>query len=108
MSTRGYVKIKGKYYYLRSDAYPSFAEERLSYAVKHAKTPKGIIKIANRQAGFDWINSPLKKSEVKESWDLEHGYHILGKTVKHKIPEQHKVWLRKTKKYPDQPKMWGI
>jgi len=62
MSTRGTVRIHGERYFMRSDAYPSFAKKVLLKALKKSDTRAGIVRAANKEAGFDWL-SKMKKGE---------------------------------------------
>lgn len=61
MSTRGSLRIGRKRYYIRSDAYPSFARRVLKGALKRSKTKTGFIKTANKIAGFKWITGIAPK-----------------------------------------------
>jgi len=60
MSTRGSVKILGVRYFMRGDAYPSFAKRVLLKALKKSSTREGIVKAANKEAKFDWLSKMVK------------------------------------------------
>ena len=62
MSTRGTVKILGERYFMRGDAYPSFAKRVLLKSVKKSDNRAGIVRAANKEAGFDWL-SKMKKGD---------------------------------------------
>ena len=66
MSTRGLLKVRGRYYYLRSDSYPSAAWEffRCATAKSHGTAPQVslFIRRLNACAGFKWA-SPMSRKE---------------------------------------------
>ena len=88
MSTRGYVKAGKDYYFMRSDAYPSFARATLEKALRKCKdkTYGCVIKHANKIAGFTWI---MKSETAEKKWRMgvfcEYGWEIFPKTRKVKL-----------------------
>lgn len=60
MSMRGSVRILGVRYFMRSDAYPSFAKRVLLKALKKSNTREDIVKAANKEAKFDWLSKMVK------------------------------------------------
>ena len=92
MSTRGFVEIVGKKYYIRCDAYPSFAVGILNQALKQTIAmeirSKGLFKNlfidkANKLAGFEWILIH-EKIPKGESFDIfmEYGYKVTPDGIK--------------------------
>jgi len=73
MSTRGTAVIDGKKFYIRSDAYPSFAKPVIKKALQsledyyagYDRTLRFIFK-ANCAADFEWIST----EELKGKFDL--------------------------------------
>ena len=84
MSTRGTIKLAGKYYYITSDAYPSHAKRiiRKTKATK-PKNAKEFIKTANRTAGFKWIKGRAGK-KYRESVFNEYNYSAKLKKINRK------------------------
>lgn len=88
MSTRGYVKAGKDYYFIRSDAYPSFARTTLEKALRKCKnnTYDCVIKHANKIAGFTWI---MKSEPAEKDWRMgvfcEYGWEIFPKIKKVKL-----------------------
>jgi len=76
MSTRGSVKIAGLWYYIGSDAYPSFALVILQKAVKIANSSKQFISIANGLARFKWINGRASKDFIHDTLSNEYSYEV--------------------------------
>ena len=83
MATRGSVRIGNVYYYIRSDAYPSFALHILKKAVRRAKSRRSFIRIANELAGFRWIDGRAPKKFINSPFE-EHRYivNLSKRTVK--------------------------
>ena len=75
MATKGAVKIKNTYYYISSDAYPSFAKKILLKAVKISKTPREFITNANKLAGHKWIAGRVSKKWLNTPF-CEHIYEV--------------------------------
>lgn len=92
MSTRGALEINGKYFYIAHDSYPGYAMETLNKAAKHAVTPEGLIKAANKIYGgaksaksarlqkkdpwYPWIQGEMPKPNPELDRSIEYVYHI--------------------------------
>ena len=75
MSTRGSIEIGNSYLYIRSDAYPEYANKVLAKTL--AQKPKDVhafIRTANRIAGFEWVYSNTGGSDYKDSIFEEYRY----------------------------------
>lgn len=88
MSTRGFVKLGKRFYYIRSDAYPDHAKGKLVLAAMGIKirNSKEFIRRANYLAGFDWImpevKIPQNLSTLKKDVFMEYGYEVNSNGVK--------------------------
>lgn len=79
MSTRGSIEIGNSYLYIRSDAYPEYANKVLAKTL--AQKPNDIhafIRTANRIAGFEWVYSNTGGSDYKDSIFEEYRYIVKG------------------------------
>jgi hypothetical protein len=106
MSTRGSLTVKGKTHYIRSDAYPEFAQKILSKAAK-SKNPVETANRLAREQGYrdDWVDKkPYDKSEaggwIGDTLFNEHQYRIVGKKALHA-----KTIYRGDPKYPVEKSM---
>ena len=91
MSTRGYLKAGKDYYFIGSDAYPSFVRPVLQKALRRCKdgTYNCVIREANRIAEFKWIdvNEPVDK-EWRMGIFCSYGWEIFPKSKKVKLKQK--------------------